>query len=166
MYQTSIRKKKKNFNVNKNNNYEIDYDIEEYAVVKKLLGNCRVSLITNSGDDVIGVIRGTLRKFNKRVLIEKGDIVIVSKRDFQANKVDIVHKVSLEISNKLLDSDQISNVLKNEYYKVYNNSETIKDTQIKFDSSNSDEDDSYNMKFLDIESSESSDNDDVDIDNI
>ena len=165
MYQTSIRKKKKNFNVNKNNNYEIDYDIEEYAVVKKLLGNCRVSLITNSGDDVIGVIRGTLRKFNKRVLIEKGDIVIVSKRDFQANKVDIVHKVSLEICNKLLDSDQISNVLKNEYYKVYNNSETNKDTQIKFDSSNSD-DDSYNMKFLNIESSESSDNDDINIDNI
>ena len=92
MYQTSIRKKKKNFNVNKNNNYEINYDIEEYAVVKKLLGNCRVSLITNSGDEVIGVIRGTLRKFNKRVLIEKGDMVIVSKRDFQANKVDIVHK--------------------------------------------------------------------------
>jgi translation initiation factor 1A len=166
MYQTSIRKKKKNFNVNKNNNYEINYDIEEYAVVKKLLGNCRVSLITNSGDEVIGVIRGTLRKFNKRVLIEKGDMVIVSKRDFQANKVDIVHKESLEICNKLLDSFQISNILKNEYYKVYNNSETIKDTQIKFDSSNSDEDDSYNMKFLDIESSESSDNDDVDIDNI
>lgn len=166
MYQTSIRKKKKNFNVNKNNNYEINYDIEEYAVVKKLLGNCRVSLITNSGDEVIGVIRGTLRKFNKRVLIEKGDMVIVSKRDFQANKVDIVHKESLEICNKLLDSFQISNILKNEYYKVYNNSETIKDTQIKFDSSNSDEDDSYNMKFLDIEGSESSDNDDVDIDNI
>lgn len=166
MYQTSIRKKKKNFNVNKNNNYEINYDIEEYAVVKKLLGNCRVSLITNSGDEVIGVIRGTLRKFNKRVLIEKGDMVIVSKRDFQANKVDIVHKESLDICNKLLDSFQISNILKNEYYKVYNNSETIKDTQIKFDSSNSDEDDSYNMKFLDIESSESSDNDDVDIDNI
>lgn len=163
MYQTSIRKKKKNFNVNKNNNYEINYDIEEYAVVKKLLGNCRVSLITNSGDEVIGVIRGTLRKFNKRVLIEKGDMVIVSKRDFQTNKVDIVHKESLEICNKLLDSLQISNILKNEYYKVYNNSETIKDTQIKFDSSNSDEDDSYNMKFLDIESSESSDNDDVDI---
>ena len=56
MYQTSIRKKKKNFNVAKNNDYEINNDYEEYAVVKKLLGNCRVTLITDSGDDVIGVI--------------------------------------------------------------------------------------------------------------
>lgn len=165
MYQTSIRKKKKNFNVAKNNDYEINNDYEEYAVVKKLLGNCRVTLITDSGDDVIGVIRGTLRKFNKRVLIEKGDIVIVSKREFQSNKVDIVHKVSLDVCNKILDSNEISNVLKNEYYKVYNNYETNKDTQIKFDSSNSDEEDSYNIKFLGIESSNSSDND-TDIDNI
>lgn len=162
MYQTSIRKKKKNFNVNKNNNYEINYDIEEYAVVKKLLGNCRVSLITNSGDDVIGVIRGALRKFNKRVLIEKGDMVIVSKRDFQNNKVDIVHKISLDICNKLLDSNEISNIVKNEYYKIYNNSDINKDVQIKFDSSNSDEEDSYNMNYLNIQSSESSDNDDID----
>ena len=36
MYQTSIRKKKKNFNVNKNINYEINFEYEEYGLVKKL----------------------------------------------------------------------------------------------------------------------------------
>ena len=59
-----------------------DEEYEEYALSVKLLGNCRVSLITNTGNDVIGIIRGNMRKFNKRVLIEVGDIVAISKRDF------------------------------------------------------------------------------------
>ena len=102
MYQTTIRNKKKSTNVAKN--YVIDSEFEEYALSKKLLGNCRVSLITNSGDEVIGIIRGNMRKFNKRVLIEVGDIVIVSKRDFQTNKVDIVHKFNLEKTQQLINN--------------------------------------------------------------
>ena len=85
MYQTAIRKKKKNFNSSTNSKYDINLDYEEYGLVKKLLGNCRVNLITNSGEEVIGVIRGNMRKFNKRVLIDKGDFVIVSKSNINSS---------------------------------------------------------------------------------
>jgi initiation factor 1A len=176
MYQTSIRKKKKNFNTKKNENYEINFEYEEYGLVKKLLGNCRVNLITNSGDDVVGVIRGNMRKYNKRVLIEKGDIVVVSKREFQSNKVDIVHKISLDKYPDILNGDNISNTLKNEYYNSsYTSSTNDKDTHINFGGSTSDDSDgeSYNkVRFLNIEdnssnSSNSSDSEkNVDIDNI
>ncbi len=139
MYQTTIRNKKKSTNVAKN--YTIDSEYEEYALSKKLLGNCRVSLITNSGDEVIGIIRGNMRKFNKRVLIEVGDIVIVSKRDFQTNKVDIVHKFNLEQTQQLINNKELSDVLINQYYKSSNKSDKSDnndDTHIIFDNKEDD----------------------------
>jgi translation initiation factor 1A len=142
MYQTTIRNKKKSANVAKN--YIIDAEFEEYALSKKLLGNCRVSLITNSGDEVIGIIRGNMRKFNKRVLIEVGDIVIVSKRDFQTNKVDIVHKFNLEQTQQLINNKELSDVLINQYYKNSNKSDKSdnnEETHIIFDNK---EDDNIN----------------------
>jgi translation initiation factor 1A len=116
MYQTTIRNKKKSTNLVKN--YAIDSEFEEYALSKKLLGNCRVSLITNSGNEVIGIIRGNMRKFNKRVLIETGDIVAVSMREFQTNKVDIVHKYNAEQCKVLISNNEISDTLINAYNKV------------------------------------------------
>tara|TARA_B100001758_G_C18392958_1_gene604071 strand:+ start:219 stop:743 length:525 start_codon:yes stop_codon:yes gene_type:complete len=117
MYQTSIRNKKKNkvLQNTKINEYNLDNDTEEYAYVIKMLGNCRVNLVTNSGNNTIGIIRGTLRKFNNRVLIEKGDIVVVSKRGFQDNKVDIVHKYNREQVTILISENKLSNTLQSYY---------------------------------------------------
>ena len=69
MYQTSIRnkKQKKLLNNIKKDDYIVDVNCEEYAYVIKMLGNCRVSLITNSGKECIGIIRGSLRKFQNRM---------------------------------------------------------------------------------------------------
>jgi hypothetical protein len=77
-----------------------------------------------------------MRKFNKRVLIEVGDIVIVSKRDFQTNKVDIVHKFNLEQTQQLINNKELSDVLINQYYKNSNKSDKSDnndDTHIIFD---------------------------------
>lgn len=117
MYQSSIRDKKKHqkFNSVKIDNYIIDDECEEYAYVKKLLGNCRASLVTNSGNDTIGIIRGSMRKFNKRVLIEAGDIVVVSKRDFQDSKVDIVHKYNTDQVQQLVKDGKLSNTISNSF---------------------------------------------------
>ena len=117
MYQSSIRDKKKykKFNQAKSDNYFINTEVEEYAYVKKLLGNCRTQVITNSGIEAIGIIRGSLRKFNKRILIESGDIVVVSKREFQDSKVDIVHKYNQEQVQCLVSEGKLSNILCNFY---------------------------------------------------
>lgn len=120
MYQTSIRNKKKSSNFNKvaNNNYAIDKDYEVFAYVMKVLGNCRVLVLCDNGTEAIGVIRGSMRRFNKRVLIETGDIVAVSMRDFQINKVDIVHKYNAEQCKLLIANNEISDTLINAYNKV------------------------------------------------
>ena len=43
--------------------------------------------------ELIGIIPG---RFRKRVWMSSGDIVLISRRDFQNNKVDIIHKYYLE----------------------------------------------------------------------
>ena len=169
MYQTSIRKKKKNFNTSKNANYDINFEYEEYGIVKKLLGNCRVNLICNSGDELMGIIRGNMRKFNKRVLIDKGDIVVISKREYQANKVDIVHKISSDKYSEILNSVHFSNVLKNEYYNTTNTSSNNKETYINFSESGSDmsDNETYNsLRFLNINDENSDSDNNIEIDNI
>lgn len=157
MYQTTIRNKKKSTNIVKS--YLIDEEHEEYALSKKLLGNCRVSLLTNGGEEVIGIIRGNMRKFNKRVLIEVGDIVAVSKRDFQTNKVDIVHKYNLEQTQSLINNKRLSDVLINQYYKNSHKTDKSDDTHIIFD----DKEENCDDNNTDIENSKvSSDTDDTD----
>jgi translation initiation factor 1A len=133
MYQTSIRNKKKSSNFNKvaNNNYAIDKDYEVFAYVMKVLGNCRVLVLCDNGTEAIGVIRGSMRRFNKRVLIETGDIVAVSMRDFQINKVDIVHKYNAEQCKLLIANKEISDTLINAYNKV--SSTAHQDGDIFFD---------------------------------
>jgi len=118
MYQASIRntKKHKEFNNLRKDNYDLKKEFEEYAYVKKLLGNCRVLLITNSGKDVIGIIRGSLRKFSKRVIIEVGDIVVVSIRDYQESKVDIVHKYNSDQVQSLFAENKISRIISEMYH--------------------------------------------------
>lgn len=164
MYQTSIRnKKKKKFISNiKTNNYELDPEIEEYAYVIKMLGNCRVSLITNTGNECIGVIRGNLKRFSNRVLIEKGDIIVVSTRDFQKNKVDIIHKFNRDQVLILISEEKISNILINYYnnnYKLTNNFTENDNIEFK------EEVDNINYNNLITDSSNSSEGE-IEIDNI
>ena len=150
MYQASIRDKKKHqkFHNVRTDNYELNTRYEEYAYVKKLLGNCRVLVLTNSGVEAIGVIRGTLRKFNNRVIIEAGDIVVVSKRDYQVSKVDIVHKYNPDQIQCLINEEKLSKILCNSYtYKttdtndssVHNDDNYIDFGDISGDSEESDE---------------------------
>ena len=67
-------------------------DGQEYAKVTKMLGNGR--LLAKLADDKLSsekicIIRGKMRK---RVWINTGDIILVSLRDFQDNKCDVIEK--------------------------------------------------------------------------
>lgn len=183
MYQTLIRNKKKGTKAV--NNYNINLDYEEYGLAKKLLGNCRVLVLCNSGEELVGIIRGNMRKFNKRVLIDIGDILVVSKRDYQTNKVDIVHKYSLEQCKTIINNKQISDSLINEYYKnvdktdsnenhiIFDDTATTETTDNYFEDSK-DEDKLQQLSSLKITneylgkyiSDDEDSNDDVDVDDI
>jgi len=67
-------------------------DLQKYAVITKILGNCRfrVSFISkNNLVDKLAILCGGMRK---RQFIKQFDLVLISERDFEASKVDIIHK--------------------------------------------------------------------------
>ena len=67
--------------------------------------------------ECIGTICGSLRKFNKRILIEKGDVVIITRPSEGNNKVIINFKLNTEQINNLIDefklNEKIINLYKN-----------------------------------------------------
>lgn len=128
-YQSSIRNKKNNktFNKNKQLKYELNEEIEEYGFISKMLGNCRCLVISNSHMDCIGTICGSLRKFNKRILIEKGDIVIITKPSAGNTKVIINYKLNSEQISTLISENQLTDRIINLYQ---NSCSTIDDKAI------------------------------------
>ncbi len=60
-------------------------------MVVKLLGDGKVELSCCDGITRIGVIRGNM-KGRRKVWIRKNDIVLISLRDFEKRKADIIHK--------------------------------------------------------------------------
>ena len=126
-------KKMKNKNPNANENDKIilkDSDDQDYGKVEKLLGNCRVSLLCNDKINRIGIIRGNMKK---KQWINLHNIVLYSKREYEDNKVDIIHVYSNDIIKSLYDKLNLS-------FCINNNED---DSDIYF--SNNNEDIEYNL---------------------
>lgn len=63
--------------------------ISEYAKVERLLGNGRLEAYCFDGVKRLCHIRGKMRK---KVWINSGDIILVSLRDYQDQKADVILK--------------------------------------------------------------------------
>lgn len=76
----------------------------EYGKILERKGGPYMSVRLLSGETVMGVIRGKMRR---RVYMARNDIVLVSIRGFQDSKVDIVHKYPEEHIRQLVDMGEI-----------------------------------------------------------
>ena len=81
-------KKKKSFTDNIERELIFKEDMQEYAKVVKLLGDRRLEVVLADGEITMARIPGKL----KRCRIRMDDVILVSRRDFQENKVDVIHK--------------------------------------------------------------------------
>ena len=66
-----------------------DGDGQVYARIEAMLGNGRCTTIDEFGVERLAIIRGNMRS---REWIHKKDIVLLSLRDFQEGKADIVYR--------------------------------------------------------------------------
>ncbi len=80
-------------------------DAQEYAQIKDPLGNCRFSCQCQDGKLRLGSVRG---KMHKKIWIARGDVVLVSLREFQDDKCDIIHKYTTEESHDLRKFEEIT----------------------------------------------------------
>jgi len=74
---------------------------QEYAKVSKLLGSNMLSLNCADGVSRLGLICGSMRN---KVWIVLNDVVLISKRSYQDEKCDVIHKYSAEDVRNLIKS--------------------------------------------------------------
>ncbi|KAF9976093.1 Translation initiation factor 1A [Actinomortierella ambigua] len=92
------RRRGKNENEGEKRELVFKEDGQEYAQVTKMLGNGRVETMCFDNEKRLAHIRGKMRK---KVWINQGDIILISLRDFQDDKADVILKYSTEEARNL-----------------------------------------------------------------
>ena len=62
-------------------------DDQQYAQIKKCNGNCRFTVFVFDGKERLGILCGAMKK---RKFVNLMDVVLVSLRDFEDSKCDII----------------------------------------------------------------------------
>jgi len=104
-------KKKKNNPSTTEVERELIFKVEsqEYAQVTKILGNCRLEVQCFDGKTRLANIRGSMRK---KVWIKMNDVVLVSLREYEDGKCDVIHKYDVKEVNSLKSLDEIPKTVK------------------------------------------------------
>jgi len=79
-------------------------DDQEYGKITKMLGDRKVTVLLTDGSEILGLIPG---KFRKRVWFKVEDIVLVGRREFQNDRVDVVYKYHDYEAKKLLKMSEV-----------------------------------------------------------
>ncbi len=147
-------------------------ELQEYAYITAILGNCRFNVQCHDDKPRLAHMRGKLRK---RAWCNKGDLVLIGLRSFQDDKCDILHKynedeIALLINKKCIsesfakDGKALLNVSQNTEQEIsFVNDDMFGDNSS--DDSDSDENNIVQPQNNYI-TTYSSDDDSLDIDNI
>jgi len=92
------RRRGKNENEGEKRELVFKEDGQEYAQVIKMLGNGRLEAQCFDGEKRLAHIRGKMRK---KVWINQGDIILLSLRDFQDDKADVIVKYTADEARNL-----------------------------------------------------------------
>ncbi|KAJ6095307.1 Translation initiation factor 1A (eIF-1A) [Penicillium sp. IBT 16267x] len=92
------RRRGKNENDNEKRELVFKEEGQEYAQVVKMLGNGRLEALCFDGEKRLAHIRGKLRK---KVWINQGDIILLSLRDYQDEKGDVIMKYTADEARSL-----------------------------------------------------------------
>ena len=99
-----------------------------------MLGNGRCECKCSDGRTRLGVIRGSM---SKRVWISMGDLVLVSLREYQDEKADIIHKYTHEEATTLKNYGEIDGTMYSSNPSIqeetYNDTIQQEDTGIDFE---------------------------------
>lgn len=79
-------------------------ELEEYAQVSKLLGDRRLIVTLPDRSENLAIIPG---RFRKRCWMKIGDVVIISRREFEVGKMDVIYKYNDDEIRKLIKEKEI-----------------------------------------------------------
>lgn len=111
MYQSRIRQNK-NRDARKRELLEPD-EGQTFAIVQDMMGNGRLRAFC--ADNVIRMarIRGSMRKYSGKVIIDRNDLILVAFRDFHDETVDVIHKYKPDEVHYMMRHDMLpENIVK------------------------------------------------------
>ena len=101
-------KNKKSSGIIKNHSkrsFELKGKMEEYGKVSKKLGDKRVIVVLVDSREVLAHIPGRFTK--KKIWVDIDSVVLVSQREFEADKMDIIHMYQYDEVKKLVKIGEI-----------------------------------------------------------
>ncbi|KZF20810.1 nucleic acid-binding protein, partial [Xylona heveae TC161] len=141
------RRRGKNENDNEKRELIFKEEGQEYAQVVKMLGNGRLEASCFDGEKRLAHIRGKLRK---KVWINQGDIILLSLRDYQDEKGDVIMKYTSDEARSLKAYGELPEGAKINESGGYVYDEAAEDIGFEFDEDR-DEDSEKSDKELDID---------------
>ena len=79
-------------------------NMQEYVQTSKMLGDRRILVTLPDKTEMLAMIPGS---FRKRCWIKVGDILLVSRREFQSTKLDVCYKYDEDEAKKLVKELEI-----------------------------------------------------------
>ena len=95
-------------------------DDMKYGKAITVLGNCRFTVLCEDGSELLGILRGSMRK---RAWINKDSIILVSTREFERGKCDIIHVYSDSDTSQLKKIDGFPQELLKSEEETFNEEE-------------------------------------------
>ena len=133
---------------------------QEYAQITKCLGNCRFTVMCFDGKERLATMCGGMRK---RRFVNQNDIVLVSLRDWQDEKCDIIDNYDDNLTKKLKSKGLVPDSIKLDLDK--SNDLDLDDDNLGFVFS-TDMPDSDDEDIIKESTSEEEEEEKLDIDNI
>jgi translation initiation factor 1A len=118
MYKSRIHNAKQRGKNVKARDLELPDNEQEFAVVERMLGNGRVEVYCEDKALRTVRIRGSMRKYKSKVIIENGDLVLIARWAFEADKGDLIHKYTHEEKSYLMYQQMITENIHKKLNKV------------------------------------------------
>ncbi|KAF2087385.1 nucleic acid-binding protein [Saccharata proteae CBS 121410] len=141
------RRRGKNENDNEKRELVFKEEGQEYAQVVKMLGNGRLEAQCFDGEKRLAHIRGKLRK---KVWINQGDIILLSLRDYQDEKGDVIMKYAPDEARSLKAYGELPETAKINETETYGGMEDEGGIGFEFDEDRSDDEDVKDVDIDDI----------------
>jgi translation initiation factor 1A len=100
-------------------------DDQVYGKILKMLGNARCSVLCSDNQERLGTICGKMRQ---KIWININDLVLISLRDFQDAKCDIIHKYNDSEARMLKAHGELNNDKCNIYIATGGDNENGEDS--------------------------------------
>jgi translation initiation factor 1A len=118
MYKSRIRNAKERGRSEKSREIEFPDNGQLYAVIERMLGNGRVEVYCEDGKMRVARIRGSMRKFKNKTIVETSDLVLIAPWEFELDKGDLIHKYTHEEVNYMTYQGMLPDTIHKKIMKI------------------------------------------------